>query len=106
MAHWLAVLPNPIMEVALSDWVEDFSATLARVLSFLGLPDDQAYATFHLQRRKVRTASAAQVQQPVNARGMGRWRRYAAELTPMTVELAAAGLVPQSKQMRCRTILT
>ena len=33
MAHWKAALPNPILEVKLSDWVEDFDGTLARVLT-------------------------------------------------------------------------
>src|SRR5262249_42793926 len=34
MAHWRAVLPNPILAVRLSDWVEDFPGTLRRVLEF------------------------------------------------------------------------
>ena len=38
MAHWRAVLPIPLLEVSLSDWVEDFRATLDRVLAFLDLP--------------------------------------------------------------------
>ena len=33
MAHWKAVLPNPILTVKLSDWVDDFDGTLARVLA-------------------------------------------------------------------------
>ena len=32
MAHWKAALPNPILTLRLADWVEDFDATLARVL--------------------------------------------------------------------------
>src|SRR5262249_52905075 len=40
MAHWKAVLPNPILTIALSDWVADFDGTLARVLSLLDLPAD------------------------------------------------------------------
>ena len=78
MAHWRAVLPNPILTVALSDWVSDFDATLARVLAHLDLPPDPACARFHESDRGVRTVSRAQVRQPVNARGLGRWRTYAA----------------------------
>jgi hypothetical protein len=37
MAHWRAVLPNPILTVALQDWVRDFDGTLAHVLDHLGL---------------------------------------------------------------------
>ena len=89
MAHWCEVLPIPLLEVSLSDWVEDFRATLDRVLTFLGLPYDAACERFHAQQRLVRTASAQQVRRPVNARGIGRWRRYAAELPPLLAELDA-----------------
>jgi len=41
MDHWKAVLPNPILTVRLSDWVEDFEGTLARVLAHVGLPHDR-----------------------------------------------------------------
>ena len=92
MAHWRAVLPVPLLEVALADWVADFPNTLARVLAFLDLPYDAACETFYAQPRRVRTASAEQVRTPINARGIGRWRRYAAELAPLIAELRAAGL--------------
>ena len=39
----------------------------------------------------MRTVSRAQVRQPVNARGLGRWRAYAAELAPLIDELERAG---------------
>jgi tetratricopeptide (TPR) repeat protein len=94
MTHWQNVLPLPMLTVRLSDWVEDFPGTLARLLEFLDLPDDPACAAFHRSTRKVRTASARQVQQPVNARGLGRWRSCADELAPMIAELAAAELLP------------
>ena len=93
VAHWRAVLPLPLLEVSLTDWVEDFAGTLNRVLAFLDLPHDPACEQFHRQRRRVRTASAAQVRQPINARGIGRWKRYAAQLAPMIAELEAAGVV-------------
>jgi len=94
MAHWREALPGRILEVSLTDWVDDFPATLRRVLAFLDLPYDAACETFHTQDRKVRTASAQQVRQPINARGIGRWRRYAADLAPAIAELTLAGLVP------------
>ena len=40
----------------------------------------------------VRTVSRAQVGQPVNARGLGRWRAYAAELAPLIAELRLSGM--------------
>ena len=35
--------------------------------------------------------SCAQVRQPVNARGLGRWRDLRRELAPLIAELEAAG---------------
>jgi Sulfotransferase family len=47
MRHWRAALPNPILSVRLRDWVEDFPATLQRLLAFLDLPYDAACERFH-----------------------------------------------------------
>ena len=91
MAHWRAALPNPILTVRLSDWVEDFDGALARVLAHLDLPPDANCARFYEGENRVRTVSRAQVRQPVNARGLGRWRAYASELTPLIAELDKAG---------------
>jgi tetratricopeptide (TPR) repeat protein len=91
MAHWYQALPNPVLTVRLSDWVADFDATLARVLAHVDLPPDPACALFYQTDRRVRTVSRTQVRRPVNARGLGRWRHYAAALQPMIAELDQAG---------------
>jgi tetratricopeptide (TPR) repeat protein len=91
MAHWKAALPNSILTVKLSDWVEDFDGTLARLLAHLDLPSDPNCARFYERDSRVRTVSRAQVRQPVNARGLGRWRTYADELAPLIAELERAG---------------
>ena len=91
MDHWRAAMPGAILAVRLSDWVEDFDATLARVLEHLSLPPDLNCARFHESESRVRTVSRTQVRQPVNARGLGRWRRYEADLAPLIAELDAAG---------------
>jgi len=85
MAHWSEVLP--VLAVDLSDWVEDFEATLARVLAHLDLPPDANCARFHEIEARVRTVSRAQVREPVNAKGLGRWRAYADDLAPLIAEL-------------------
>jgi hypothetical protein len=92
MAHWHAVLPMPILTVGLRDWVDDFPVTLQRVLTFLELPYDSLYERFYEFERRVRTVSRAQVREPINARGLGRWRRYAAQLVPLTDALEAQGV--------------
>jgi hypothetical protein len=91
MAHWEAALPNPICRVNLSDWVEDFDATLRRVLAFLDLPYDPACQRFYEAERRVRTVSRAQVKEKVNARGIGRWRPFAEQLAPLIAALEESG---------------
>jgi tetratricopeptide (TPR) repeat protein len=95
MVHWHTVLPDTILTVQLQDWVEDFTGTLRRVLGFLGLPYDAACERFYEQNSRVRTVSRAQVRQPVNDRGLGRWRAYEAELRPLIEALDAAGALPE-----------
>jgi tetratricopeptide (TPR) repeat protein len=95
MEHWRAVLPLPMLSVRLDDWVEDFQGTLRRVLDFLELPYDAACERFYEQERKVRTASVEQVRQPVNARGIGRWRAFAEQLEPLFKELDLANALPE-----------
>lgn len=93
MTHWKQALPNPVATVRLGDWVDDFDGTLDRVLTHCSLDPDPACARFYEGESRVRTVSRAQVRQPVNARGLGRWRLYAEDLAPMIAELEAAGVL-------------
>ena len=93
MAHWKDAMPGRILTLKLSDWVRDFDATLRRVLDHLGLPYDPACERFYEGDSRVRTVSRTQVRQPVNARGLGRWRTYEAELQPLIGELDRAGML-------------
>ena len=98
MDHWRAVLPNAILTVKLSDWVENFDATLARVLAHLDLPPDPNCARFYESDNRVRTVSYAQVRQPVNARGLGRWKNYQTELAPLIAEIEQSGALAGWKE--------
>ena len=86
------MLPNSILTIALKDWVEDFDGTLRRVLDFIDLPYDAACERFYESDARVRTVSRNQVRQPVNARGIGRWRRYATQLQPLIQALEEGGV--------------
>ena len=57
------------------------------LLDFCGLPFDEACLRFHEAERSVRTASAAQVRQPLN-RDTARAARYGALLDPLRRALA------------------
>ena len=91
MAHWRCALPNPILTIRLDDWIGDFEATLKRLLDYLKLPADANCARFYESESRVQTVSRAQVRQPINARGLGRWVTYARELAPLIAELDSAG---------------
>jgi hypothetical protein len=91
MKHWKGTLPLPVLTLRLDDWVKDFDATLVRVLDYVDLPPDPACARFYESDSRVRTVSRAQVKQPVNGRGLGRWRRYSQGLAPLIEELERAG---------------
>jgi len=91
LRHWQAVMPDSICTVQLADWVENFPLTLKRLTNFLSLDYNSACERFYLSDRPVRTASRTQVRQPVNARGIGRWRHFERQLAPLLESLEANG---------------
>jgi hypothetical protein len=95
MDFWRENLPNPILTIRLQDWVEDFDSTLTCVLNHIGLPFDPGCADFHKSDAPVKTASKFQVREPINAKGLGRWKRFSTELTPLIAELEAAEILSE-----------
>jgi Flp pilus assembly protein TadD len=83
MAHWRTVLPGRVLDVPYESVVNDFEATVRRVLDHCGLPWEEACLRFHENRRPVRTASSEQVRQPLYSTGIGRWRAYEDQLAPL-----------------------
>ena len=96
MQHWQAVLPGRVLHVQHEALVEDTEAQVRRLLAHCGLPFEEACLRFHETKRAVRTASAEQVRQPINRRGIGVWRRFEAHLEPLKQALgpALAGQAP------------
>lgn len=84
MAHWRAVLPDGVMlEVRYEDLVADIEGQARRMLVHCGLDWDARCLAFHRTERPVRTASAAQVRQPLYASSVGRWRVFAETIAPL-----------------------
>jgi Flp pilus assembly protein TadD len=81
MAHWAQVLPGRVIDVAHEALVND-PATRIRwlVTEACGLAWDDACLAFHAARTPVRTASSAQVRQPIFTTSLQRWRRHEAHL--------------------------
>jgi Flp pilus assembly protein TadD len=82
MAHWRAVLPRPIHEVEYEDLVAHPEPRSRALVEFCGLEWDDRCLAFHRHERRVRTASALQVREPIYTRSVARWRRYEKELAP------------------------
>lgn len=89
MANWSAaraLLPLEVHKVRYERMIEDPEAELRPLFEALGL-EWQAGAIDHRrtarERGYVATASFAQVTEPLYKRASGRWRRYAARMTPV-----------------------
>jgi len=88
MAHWHDVLPpGRILDVHYEELVEDVEGVARRIVLHCGLEWDLRCLDFHLIKRPVRTASAAQVRKPIYKDAVGRWRKYEAVLGPLLAEL-------------------
>ncbi len=85
--HWDQLFPSRYRRVRYEDLVADPDGAIPGILRFLGLPPHEACLHPHLARRSIRTASAAQVREPIDRRGEGRWRPFAALLAPWRDEL-------------------
>jgi tetratricopeptide (TPR) repeat protein len=92
MGHWRAVLPAPLLEVDYEETVADLEGTARRLVSWCGLEWEPACLAFHEGRRPVRTASVAQVRQPLYTRSVARWKHYEAALAPLFAKLPASAL--------------
>jgi hypothetical protein len=68
--------------------VRDQAASVRAMLSSVGLHFDPACLTFHENRRHARTASYAQVSEPLYDRSVGRWKHYRKQLEPVLPILA------------------
>lgn len=75
--------PGRVHRVQYERLVEDLEGEVRRLLTYLGLPFDEACLRFHENPRVVYTPSAQQVREPVNRSGLQRWSRYEPWLAPL-----------------------
>ncbi|RJT39412.1 sulfotransferase family protein [Mesorhizobium waimense] len=87
MAHWRTVLPGVVHDVRYEDFVADQEGQTRALIAHLGLPWDDAVLSFHETDRPVRTASAAQVRQPMYQGSVDLWKRYGDRLKPLLDKL-------------------
>ena len=87
MAHWHRVLPDFIHDVCYEHLVEEQKAVTESLLDFCGLEWDEECMNFHRTSRPVKTASNAQVRQPIYRSSVGRWTNFQDHLEDMLREL-------------------
>jgi tetratricopeptide (TPR) repeat protein len=90
MDHWRAVLPLPIHDVDYAETVSDLEGVARRLVAACGLGWEPACLDFHRTRRAVRTASVAQVRQPIYTQSVARWKNYEQALAGLFARLPAA----------------
>ena len=84
MEHWHAVLPaGTILDCRYEDMVENTEAQARRLLDYIGLPWDERCLDFHKNKRRVKTASQAQVQKPIYKSSVARWKPFEKYLGPL-----------------------
>jgi Flp pilus assembly protein TadD len=84
MEHWRKVAPESILlQVRYEDVVADLEGQARRLVDHCGLEWDSRCLDFHRTDRRVQTASASQVRQPIYDRSIGSWRPYEAYLAPL-----------------------
>jgi tetratricopeptide (TPR) repeat protein len=83
MAHWRSLYPEDIHDLDYDALVTDPRPHLEALLEFCGLEWEDDVLRFHQARNAVRTASAAQVREPLYRRSSGRWRNYERHIGPL-----------------------
>lgn len=92
--HWAKVLAGQYLEVDYEALVGAPAVEAQRVMAFCGLAYEPDAVDITRNTSPVTTASSSQVRQPINARGIGAWRRYEAWLEPLRARLAGSPAWP------------
>jgi len=85
--RWQTVLPVPVHEVVYERLVDDFETEARRLLAACGLEWEPACGRFHETPRPVKTASVAQVRQPLYRQALARWKHYEATFADLFARL-------------------
>lgn len=94
MQHWREVLPGGFLDVSYERLVNEPKDTVSEILAWIGLDWTDDVLEFHRNRRVVKTASHAQVRQPLYRRSLARHERYAKHLQPVQALLAPLDRTP------------
>jgi len=83
MEHWHRVLPGFIYDILYEELIADQETQTRRLLAYCDLEWDDACMSFHKAKRQVKTASNAQVREPIYSSSVQRWECYKKDLQPL-----------------------
>ena len=83
MRHWREVMPGAFLDLSYTALVQDTQGTCRALLEHCDLPFARECLDHTRNTASVATLSSAQVREPIHARGIGEWRRYAPQLQPL-----------------------
>jgi hypothetical protein len=89
MAYWQELFGDRIYEANYELMVDDSEDQIRKLLQYCGLDEEQACFEFHKNKRAVRTASVAQVRQPIYKDAKKASSPYEKQLKPLIDELAS-----------------
>ena len=87
MAHWRKVLPGRFYEVSYEQLTSNQEQESRNLIEYCGLEWQDACLDFYKTDRKVKTASAFQVRQPMHNQSVDLWKRYGEALQPLLDDL-------------------
>jgi tetratricopeptide (TPR) repeat protein len=86
--HYRREMSLRYLQLRYEDMIDDQDGQIRRLLGFIGEDYDARCLAFHENRRYARTASYAQVSEPLYDRSRYRYRHYMTELAPIIPILA------------------
>ena len=88
MNHWHAMMPGVVLDVNYGELVVDAESVARRVFAHCRLPYEPGCTDTSRNTSATDTLSSAQVREPIHARTIGEWRRYATQLSGLHESLA------------------
>ncbi|MEQ9616724.1 MAG: sulfotransferase [Phycisphaerales bacterium] len=90
--HWRDALGERLHIVSYEGLVRDFERVTKELVSFVGVPWDEACLNYTESERVTMTLSNEQVREPIYTRSVGRWRNYERHLAPLLDGLRLRGV--------------
>jgi tetratricopeptide (TPR) repeat protein len=93
MLFWHQELPGAVYDISYEALVRDFEGEARKLLTYCELDWENQILSFQKTQRVVKTASVAQVREPIYSKSVEGWRRFETELRPFISILENAGLL-------------